>query len=355
MADIVQHCFGAPNAGGPATALKRLLEASDQSYPVVWQHGAAGGLSLTLLWRMAREIRRYRPRLVHVRGLGNEGFHAALAARLAGVPHVLVSVHGTQRDLVVGRRSLRRRIVVHLLEPATLRLATAITTVCHAAAGRSFIEPYRAKLVPPVPNGVAMPTLPDPRGQAVRHSLGIQVDRPVAVTVSRLTVEKGYGDLAAALADMEARGISLDLIVVGGGKESDAVKSLFEDLQDIRVHFVGQQSDVGPYLAAADFYVSPSWNENLSNALLEGMSYGLPAVTTDVGGHGEVMAHGGGLLVPPHDPGALATAMEGFLTNPEQRRALGREAHDVVKRHYSLQAMVSGWDQTYRRILDRRP
>lgn len=354
MAEIVQHCFGAPNAGGPATALERLLEASEQAYPVVWQHTAAGGLSLPLLWRMAREIRRHRPRLVHVRGLGNEGFHAALAARLAGVPQVLVSVHGTQRDLVVGRRSLRRWVVVKLLEPATLRLASAVATVCHTAAARPFLAPYRAKLVAPVPNGVTIPTLPDERRRAVRRNLGIKDDRVVAIAVSRLTVEKGYADLAAALSSLESRGHILDLIVVGGGVETAAIKALFKGLRAIRVHFVGPQQDVGRFLAAADLYVSPSWNENLSNALLEGMSYGLPAVTTAVGGHGEVMARGGGVLVPPHDPGALAAAIAALLKDPMQRHTLGREAREIIDRHYSLSAMVAGWENTYRRLLEQQ-
>lgn len=354
MSEIVQHCFGAPNAGGPATALARFLEASDQTYPVVWQHAAAGGLSLPLLWRMTREIRRHRPRLVHVRGLGNEGFHAALAARLAGVPQVLVSVHGTQRDLVVGRKSLRRCVVVKLLEPATLSLASAVATVCHTASARPFLAPYRAKLVSPVPNGVTIPTLPDVRRRAVRQSLGIKDDRLVAIAVSRLTVEKGYGDLAAALSDLESRGHIFDLIVVGGGEEATAIQTLFEGLRSIRVHFVGQQQDVGPFLAAADLYVSPSWNENLSNALLEGMSYGIPAVTTAVGGHGEVMARGGGVLVAPHDPVGLAAAIHALLTDPERRYCLGQEARKIIDLHYSLSAMVAGWENTYRRLLDQK-
>lgn len=330
----------------------RFTEHSTCTYPVVWQSAPAGGISLGLLWSFVRQLRRHRPQLVHVRGLGNEGFHAALAARLASVPHVLVSVHGTQRDLVGGKAGLRRWIVTRLLEPATLRLASAVTTVCHSAAERSFLDPYRAKLVAPVPNGVVLPALPDGRGAAVRERLGISADRPVAVAVSRLTVEKGYGDLAAALRRLDRQDRAFDLVVVGGGDYDGAIKALFAGLEHVRVHFVGQQADVGPYLAAADLFVFPSWHENLSNALLEAMSYGLPVVATDVGGNREVLLRGGGGLIPPHDPEELASALDGLLGAPERREALGRAARENVERHYSVGMMVAAWEATYRRILE---
>lgn len=350
MPDIVQHCFGTPGGGGPATALTRFLKASSTPYPVLWQTRPAGGVSPSLLWSFVRELRRHRPRLVHVRGLGNEGFHAALAARIAGTPHVLVSVHGTQRDLV-GGGGVRRWIVSRLLEPATLRMASAVTTVCQSAAERDFLRAHRSKLMPPVPNGVVLPTLPDQRGVAIRAALGIPPERVVMVAVSRLTVEKGYGDLAVALKTLDRGGILADLVVVGGGDDDDAIRSRFAGLVSVKVHFVGQQADVGPYLAAADLFVFPSWHENLSNALLEAMSFGLPVVATDVGGNREVISKGGGVLTPPHHPEALAAALTRLIAEPQVRLDLGLVARETIAQHYSIDTMVAGWEDAYCTIL----
>lgn len=330
----------------------RLAEASDTTYPILWQPGPAGGISLTLLWSFVRQLRRLRPRLLHVRGLGNEGFHAALAARLAGVPRVLVSIHGTQRDLVLGRRSLRRWVVTRLLEPATLRMASAVTTVCRSAAEREFLSPYRGKMLPPVPNGVDLPGLPDPRGAQVRKQLGVPATRALAATVSRLTLEKGYGDLAEALRRLDSLGVELDLVVVGGGDEAGAVRRLFEGMASVRTHFVGQQADVGPYLAAADLFVFPSWHENLSNALLEAMAYGLPTVASDVGGNREVLAHGGGVLIPAHEPAALSAAIAELVASPDRRRELSLAARRTIEHHYSVERMVAAWENVYRKVLD---
>ncbi|ADH90488.1 glycosyl transferase group 1 [Ancylobacter novellus DSM 506] len=354
MPDVLQHCFGSPSTGGPATALARFLEHAGRSYPTMWQPGPAGGLSVGLIRDFMRQIRAQRPRLIHVRGLGNEGFHAALAARLAGVPQVLVSIHGSHRDLQQPRSRLRRAIVAHGLEPATLSLATAIVTVCDYAARRDFLQRHRAKLLPPVPNGVPLPALDRPRRAAVRAELGVGDDRIVAVCVSRLTPEKGYGDLAAALARLDGLDVPLDLVVVGGGDDDGSIRALFAGLRHIGVHFVGHQSDVTPFLEAADLFVFPTWSENLSNALLEAMSYALPVVTTQVGGNTEVIAKGGGILVPSHDPERLAAAIRELIGDPGRMRALGHAARANVERHYSITAMVEGWERTYALLLERR-
>lgn len=352
---VVQHCFGAPHAGGPATALKRLQASRAQPYPQIWQHEAAGGLSIPLLRHFIGELRRLRPRLLHVRGLGNEGFHAALAGRLARVPHILVSVHGTHRDLG-GDGGLRRSVVVNLLEPATLRMADSVITVCRSAEQRDFIQPFRHKLLPPVPNGVPVPDFDEVTRGAVRTQLGIGPDRIVAVIVSRLTEQKGYIELAGAMRRIEASATSpgIDLIVVGGGDDDGSIAQLFAGLEKCYVNFVGQQTDVSPYLMAADMFVLPSWLEQLSNALLEAMAHGLPALATPVGGTPEVLEHGGGMLIPVRDPDALANAMMKLAGDAKLRGNLGRAARQTVVEHYSLERMVQSWEDRYRTILEDR-
>lgn len=351
---VVQHCFGLPNAGGPATALSRLQAMRTHPYPEIWQRKAARGISLPLIRQFVNELRRLGPDILHVRGLGNEGFHAALAGRLARVPHILVSVHGTQRDLV-GSCGLRRAVVVNLLEPATLRMADAIVTMCHSASQRHFLDPVRHKLLAPVANGVPLPGPNElATGTAIRERLGIAEDRIVAVIVSRLTAQKGYTDLAQAFKRFEAAGIDFDLIIVGSGDGDGSITRLFSGLVRCRVYFAGQQDDVGPYLAAADLFVFPSWHENLSNALLEAMAYRLPVVATAVGGNVEVLERGGGVLVPAHDPEALAGAMLRLAGDATLRIAMGHAAYETIVKHYSLDRMANSWEAHYHTIAAKR-
>jgi hypothetical protein len=123
---VVQHSWGVRGTGGPVGALERLKQAwsSDQfEFVDMHQDSVNGAIDFKRLRAWRSFLRVEKPAIVHVRGLGNEGFHGALAARLAGVPGVLVSVHGTHRDLS-GPMTPKRWLMTRVLEPVTLRMAT---------------------------------------------------------------------------------------------------------------------------------------------------------------------------------------------------------------------------------------
>ncbi len=354
MRRVMQHCFGKPGSGGPVVAFERFLSQSVRPYGQIVQTEPAGGFNLELIRRFVFEIRRYRPELIHVRGLGNEGFHAAVAAKLAGVPNILVSIHGTQRDLKQPSNSLRNDVVIRVLEPLTMVMATHIATVCEFAAGRAFLTPYRQKLVGAVPNGVNVPDSAIAGDHGLRARWGVPANWPLAVCVSRITHEKGYPVLAQALASLDGCVTNFAVLVVGGGDEGGVIQGLFAGLQNIKVVFAGHQKDVGSFLGASDFFLLPSLHENLSNALIEAMAQGLPAIATAVGGNTEVVERGGGVLVPVGNAVALADAISRFLADPDLVNRMGIEARENVRRRYSIERMVAGWEGIYDRILEGR-
>lgn len=348
----MQHCFGSLGGGGPVGALERLQQYSDAKYPEIRQLAPAGGVNVALLRNFVGKIRACNPSILHVRGLGAEGFHGAFAGRLAGVPNILVSIHGTQRDLRNPGNAFRRWIVVNALERLTLSFATHIATVHGAALDRDFLKPYRHKLVGAVPNGVVVPPAEDDETRrALRERLSIAPDTVVGVCVSRLTPDKGYPVLADALERMGSRLDGCEFIVVGGGDETGEIRERFSRIPGIATHFTGQQSDVLPYLRASDFFVQASLHENLSNALLEAMAAGLPAVATAVGGTPEVLAKGGGMLVPPDDAEALGEAIGRMRASAELRASHAAQARRNIEANYSVQRMAEGWNAVYERIL----
>lgn len=352
--DIVQHCFGVEGSGGPVLAMGRLIKHSYVDFGELRQFEGADGLNFALLRRFVSELRQMRPELVHVRGLGNEGFHAVLAARLAGVPRILVSIHGTHRDLQFPGSRFKHWVMVQILEPLTLIMATHVATVCEYAAKRSFLRRYNHKLVAVVPNGVDLPTGGILSLPSIRDEFNLPHDQPLAVTVSRVTKEKGYLTLASALHALDGEGQRFSLLIVGGGDDLGEISARFEGLRNIVVRFVGHRSDVARFLSQANFFVFPSLHENLSNALLEAMSHGLPVVATQTGGNTEVVTKGGGVLVPPGEPAPLVQAIREFLENEELRHRLGVEALEVVKNSYSVERMVKQWLSVYEQILGRR-
>ena len=95
------------------------------------------------------------------------------------------------------------------------------------------------------------------------------------------------------------------------------------------------------FLGLAQLFVAPfvetesGDKDGIPTALLEGMATGLPVVATDAGSITEVIENGReGIIVSQRDPAALANAIEGLLRDPDQRRRLGWEAADKVRRSY---------------------
>ena len=354
---VVQHSFGDPGSGGPIVALQRLLDsplADQYEFVRMHQEHAAGGVDLRMVRRWAAMLREVRPDLVHVRGLGNEGFHGALAARLARVPAVLVSIHGTVRDLTVPA-SLRRSVLVRAVEPATLTMATDVVTVCRATAERAFLDPWRDKLRAVVPNGI---DTSQPAGSAIREStrsaLGIPADRVVLVVVGRLSHEKGHDFLARAMGSLPPRVLARTmLLLVGDGPDCNTIVDAYESVPGLDLRTLGRRHDVADLLRASDVFVFPTLHENLSNALLEAMSVGLPVIATSVGGNVEVLKRGGGLLVPQRDAQALAGAVAHLVDDAAERKAMGSAARSVIEWGFTLDHMVGGWDAVYAEAIAR--
>lgn len=354
MFNIMQHCFGQDHSGGPINAFNRLIKHSKYDYSIIRQFNPAGGIDRSLINHFINEIKIHKPQLIHIRGLGNEGFHAALAAKIAGVPHILVSIHGTHRDLKYYSNPLKKWIMVNILERLTLNFATDIVTVCEYASKRDFLKNYNNKLRGYVPNGISIPELLDnDKKELTKNKLNIVNTLKIGICVSRITVEKGYLVLAEALKKIDKPDNKFLLLIVGGGDENGEINSYYSELKFIKIQFIGHIDNVGEYLSISDFFIFPSLHENLSNALIEAMSYQLPVVATDVGGNTEVLQKGGGILVKPNDPVDLAEKIEFFLENDDFVKCMAKLAHANIKENYSLDSMVKSWENLYETILGK--
>jgi len=180
-----------------------------------------------------------------------------------------------------------------------------------------------------------------------RNSLAIKSDDKVIIQVARLQKEKCHSDAIMALSTLNSQkiGVNTHLIIVGSGNSTyvSALKDLVqkEKLNDF-VHFVGNQSDVRPYLFLADLFTLTSESETFSIAALEAMSMGLPVVLTDIGGAKEmVVSNLNGILVKPHNSKELANAWKtvfNFNFKPEFIR------NNVIEK-FSIQSMADHYEE----------
>jgi glycosyltransferase involved in cell wall biosynthesis len=218
---------------------------------------------------------------------------------------------------------------------------------------RSIRYPFGLKFLhtPPVETLYHGPgILPSPNGAAageIRHQLGIPMDAPLVGTVANMKPFKGHKNLLRAATIVRGTLPSARFVVVGQGQLESDVRGMALDL-DLAdtVTFTGYRDDAPTIMSALDVFALPSEYEGLPIALLEAMSLGTASVATRVGGVPEVIDEGAGVLVPPHDPKALADAIVDLLVHPSRRKEIGEAGQRRASR-FDIRAAASRMQVVY--------
>ncbi len=181
------------------------------------------------------------------------------------------------------------------------------------------------------------------RAAALRQRLKQYADERLLVSVGRLRYYKGLDDLIRALPDVpQARSI-----IVGSGPMETEWKELARSVGVAdRVTFAGDvpDEDLPLYYAAADVFVLPAnaRAEAFGTVIVEALAAGKPVVSTEVGtGTSWVNVDGEtGLVVPPHDPSAVAHAINNLLNDGALRERLGRAAQQRAYEEFAVEKMI---------------
>jgi glycosyltransferase involved in cell wall biosynthesis len=176
-------------------------------------------------------------------------------------------------------------------------------------------------------NGVPVDRFREPADAQLRAELAPE-GAPLIVSAGRLTDQKGMDVLVAAAALIpEAR-----FAVAGEGPERAGLEAAAHALGvGDRIRFLGRRGDVPRLLATSDAFALPSRWEGSSLAVLEAMAAGTPVVSTAIGGTTELVVDGdSGLLVPPGDPHALASALRAVIADPALASKLGSAGRERV-------------------------
>ena len=168
---------------------------------------------------------------------------------------------------------------------------------------------------------------------------------PVFLLVARLLEAKGLPEYAEAARMLKARHPEARFQVLGPpekGLGSVSLEQLHAWQQQGCIEYLGETSDVRPYVAAAHVLVLPSWREGTPTSIMEGMSMGRPAVVTDAPGCREVVRPGvNGYLVPVRDPQALASAMEAFIISPQDIARMGQAGRQLALSEFDAEKVAA--------------
>ena len=297
------------------------------------------------LRRAVAFLRSFRPDLIH-----SHNFHGNMLGRLLRLFYPNAKLISTIHNVYEGG-SLRMWAY-----RMTRGLADQTTAVSAAVAARFMERKAVARnkcLV--VSNGIDTDEfVPDPKRRAAMRAQMNLTDEFVWLTVGRITAAKDPKNLLEAFGNLCRTNGQAQLWIAGEARPRSSRKyKLFPVATSEgreRTRWLGLRQDIPAVLDAADAFVLASAWEGMPLAVGEAMAMEKPFVVTGVGGVPE-LAGDAGVLVPPRNADALASAMRDVMRLPAERRdAMGCAARERILNHFSIEAKVTEWEQLYRAV-----
>jgi glycosyltransferase involved in cell wall biosynthesis len=271
--------------------------------------------------------------------LFNVNVNVILASRGLHIP-VIACEHN---DPAADGRPLLWKLLCRLMYPR----ATALTFLSQSMATpfekiRAGDTPCIAVVPNPIPDellGIARPQRAEGRKRLI--------------SVGRLQPQKHFELLIETFAKVADDFDDWDLWIWGEGSERPMLTQRIAELNlSDRVFLPGSTQAAWHEMAAADAFVLSSRFEGMPVALMESMALGVPAVAFDCpSGPRELMRDGqDGLLIPPGDAAALATALRRLLSDEVLREELGVKGARSIRDRYSVPQILAVWDRLFAQL-----
>jgi phosphatidyl-myo-inositol dimannoside synthase len=312
---------------------------------------------LAQLAALRREIRSFRPTLLHSHSLLPQGLSVAIMAKRFGLPHITTShgndVFGLRPDGLMGR-----------MKRSVLRRANAITV--NSRATREAVlalgaEAARVHWIPAMPNPAAVN-----EGMRLKLKQSWAGSGPVLFFAGRMIAEKGVSELIQAFGKIRREFPEARLILGGEGPDRPRFAREAAELRlSEAIEFVGwiESPEVPTWMAAADLVVVPSqpgqggWKEAQGLVAVEGMGVGTPVVASAFGGLVDMIEDGvTGYLCQPGSIDSLADALGRAARCSEGDRA--RRVEAALQRHrerFSAEAVANDTLAIYAEVSEASP
>ena len=291
------------------------------------------------LWSLWRRFHQLKPDIV-IPYTMKPIIYGLLAARLAGVRRRFALITGMGYVFTAPRRTPWMR-ALHTLSVRLYRLGLS-------GAERVFVynpsdeqEVRENRLVDDPSRIVVIPG----SGVDLEHFAPAEPPREglTFLLVARLLADKGIHEYVEAARRLRQRFPKVRCQLLGPFDSNPAgiPRSLVEAwAAEGVVEYLGETSDVRPFLNRASVFVLPSYREGIPRSTQEAMALGRAIITTDAPGCRETVIDGvNGWLVPTRDPQKLAEAMETFATDPGLVTAMGRKSRELASERFDVHAI----------------
>jgi glycosyltransferase involved in cell wall biosynthesis len=340
------HFFVATHSGGKFAHELRNLDIEVFSLNMIRQ------LALKPFYQIRNIIRHKEINLVHSQG-ARADFFSRLSGRRARVPHIVSTIQMPVEGFEVG---FLRKMIYRLMDQFSERYVDRFIVVSESlrktlTEGRGISDERVARIY----NGIELDQFhPDLKRSNLRKQLGISAEDPVIGAIGRLVWQKGFEYLIEAMSGILQDISQTKLLLVGEGPLRHELEGLARELDvDTRVIFTGFRSDIQDLLSMIDILAVPSLLEGFPMITLEAMAMAKPIVATQIEGIVEQISDSDeGILVPPRDTEALASAILRLIKDRELGNRLGVAARRKIERYFSIDTMVKETEMVYLSLLE---
>ncbi|MFC4930693.1 TIGR03088 family PEP-CTERM/XrtA system glycosyltransferase [Massilia sp. GCM10023247] len=307
------------------------------------------GNSVTTHLKLWRLLRRLRPAVLHTYNVGTIEYQAI--ALLAGVPVRIHAEHGRDSIEIDGKHSkynLLRRLLIPVID-AYVPVSADLGNWLRQTIG---VPEHKIAMVI---NGVDTEQYVSPDGASPA------LPRPCWIgtvgRVDRIKNHVGLLDIFAVLLErFPAPAFDLRLAIVGDGPLLGTLRDrVASQGWGERVALPGARSDIADIMRGFSIFVLPSHSEATPVVILEAMATALPVVASRVGGIPQlVLDQQTGLLADPENTASFVDAISTYINDPQLRKEHGAAGRAHIKKSYSVDAMVAGYDALYTRHMGRK-
>ena len=299
------------------------------------------------LFELISIIRKNKYDIVHTHN-SKAGFIGRLAAKIAGAPVVIHTVHGFSFHSF--EKPLRRKLFI-FLERFAAHWADKLIVISNPlkewglslgiGAPHQYITIYSGIEIGDFKINIDV--------NRKKEEFRIKANELVVGAVAKLWEGKGHRDILLAAKDVIKKVPDVKFMFVGEGYLRKELEKLTDSLGlSKHVIFTGFRTDIPEITSIFDIAVLASYFEGLGRVLLEAMVLGKAVVATRVGGIVDVVDDGEtGLLVEPKNHKELAQAIIKLLSDSNLRRKMGGSARKRIDERFNAQTMVNDIQNLY--------
>jgi glycosyltransferase involved in cell wall biosynthesis len=301
-------------------------------------------------------FKKNRPHIVHTH-TPKAGLLGMLAAKWAGVPIRLHTVAGLP---LVEESGLKKRMLLftekltyaaaHRVLPNSYGLKEIIVNLNLTSSEKLQVLAQGSS------NGINLEyfnknAVPSDEVENVKQLIHFTEQDFVFLFVGRLVKDKGIVELIEAFTALQNTHAYAKLVLVGKlePERDELPKDVLNTIDsNPKIHFVGFQKDVRPFMMAANALVFPSYREGLPNVPMQAGALELPAIVTNINGCNEIVKENvNGYLIPTKNKTALLEAMKKMMDNDDDYNRFVTASREQIARNYDQKKVWKAIQELY--------